>query len=103
MCRWKAVVLTTASRGLRVGTQGTTLGPNTGISDIVIDDLTQDSADATATIENASMDAKFVYWHYRKSPSDGEPEEWSTTSNKSTEGATFPIDLNDLDAGTRYD
>ena len=82
---------------------GTTLGPNTGISDIAFTDITDDSADATATIEHASMDPKFVYWHYRTSPINGEPGSWSNTAEDSTEGATFPIALNSLDAGTRYE
>ena len=82
---------------------GTTLGPNTGVSDIAFTDITDDSADATATIEHASMDPKFVYWHYRTSPINGEPGSWSNTAEDSTEGATFPIALNSLDAGTRYE
>ena len=82
---------------------GTTLGPNTGISDIAFTDITDDSADATATIEHASMDPKFVYWHYRTSPINGEPGSWSNTAEDSTEGATFSIALNSLDAGTRYE
>ena len=82
---------------------GTTLGPNTGISDIAFTDITDDSTDATATIEHASMDPKFVYWHYRTSPINGEPGSWSNTAEDSTEGATFPIALNSLDAGTRYE
>ena len=82
---------------------GTTLGPNTGISDIAFTDITDDSADATATIEHASMDPKFVYWHYRTSPINGEPGSWSNTAEDSTEGATFLIALNSLDAGTRYE
>ena len=91
-----------ASEG-SLGFYGTTLGPNTGISDIAISNVTQRSADATATIENASTDAKFVYWHYRTSPTDGEPGSWSDTAKDSTEGATFPIDINNLNAGTRYE
>ena len=82
---------------------GTTLGPNTGIDEITFTDITQNRARATATIENASSDPKFGYWHYRKSPIDGEPEGWGSRSEKLTEGATFPIELDNLDAGTRYE
>ena len=82
---------------------GTTLGPNTGIDEITFTDITQNRARATTTIENASRDPKFGYWHYRKSPIDGDPEGWGSRSEKLTEGATFPIELDNLDAGTRYE
>ena len=82
---------------------GTTLGPNTGIDEITFTDVTQNRARATATIENASMDPKFGYWHYRESPIDSEPEGWGSRSEKLTEGATFPIELDNLEAGTRYE
>ena len=82
---------------------GTTLGPNTGIDEITFTDITQNRARATATIENASSDPKFGYWHYRESPIDSEPERWGIRSEKLTEGATFPIELDNLEAGTRYE
>ena len=82
---------------------GTTLGPNTGIDEITFTDITQNRARATATIENASRDPKFGYWHYRESSIDSEPEGWGSRSEKLTEGATFPIELDNLDAGTRYE
>ena len=91
-----------ASEG-NVGVSGTTLGPNTGIDDIQFTNITQRSADATATIENASTDAKIVYWHYRTSPTDGEPGRWRSTETVTTVTATADFDLDNLDAGTRYE
>ena len=91
-----------ASEG-NVGVSGTTLGPNTGIDDIQFTNITQRSADATATIENASTDAKIVYWHYRTSPTDGEPGRWKSTETVTTVTATADFDLDNLDAGTRYE
>ena len=91
-----------ASEGA-VGVSGTTLGPNTGISEIVFTDITRSRARATATIENASSDDKIVYWHYRTSPIDGDPGRWSTTETITTKGAAVSIDIDRLDAGTRYE
>ena len=86
-----------------VGTQGTTLGPNTGISGIEISNLTQDSADATATVENASTDDKFVYIRLRTSPEEGEAGYWINQDPMSTKTATATFDLESLSAGTRYE
>ena len=85
------------------GFSGSTLGPNTGISDIVFTNITNDSAKATATIKNASADDKFVYWRYRESPLNGEAGIWLTLDKVSTKTATADKDLGYLDAGTRYE
>ena len=85
------------------GFSGSTLGPNTGISDIVFTNITNDSAKATATVKNASTDDKFVYWRYRESPLDGDPGIWLTLDKVSTKTSTADKDLNYLDAGTRYE
>ena len=85
------------------GFSGSTLGPNTGISDIEFTDITNDSAKATATIKNASADDKFVYWRYRESPLDGDPGIWLTLDKVSTKTSTADKDLGYLDAGTRYE
>ena len=91
-----------ASEG-NVGVSGTTLGRNTGISDIVFTNITNDSAKVTATIKNASTDDKFVYWRYRESPLDGDPGIWLTLDKVSTKTSTADKDLGYLDAGTRYE
>ena len=85
------------------GFSGSTLGPNTGISDIVFTNITNDSAKATATVKNASTDDKFVYWRYRESPLDGDPGIWLTLDKVSTKTSTADKDLGYLDAGTRYE
>ena len=85
------------------GFSGSTLGPNTGISDIVFTNITNDSAKATATVKNASTDDKFVYWRYRESPLDGDPGIWLTLDKVSTKTSTADKDFNYLDAGTRYE
>ena len=85
------------------GFSGSTLGPNTGISEIEFTDITNDSAKATATIKNASTDDKFVYWRYRESPLDGDPGIWLTLDKVSTKTATADKDLSYLEAGTRYE
>ena len=86
-----------------IGFSGTTLGENTGISGIDIDELTQSRATATAAIQNASSDDKIVYWHYRESPPDGDPGQWGRTETITTKGASVKIDIDSLDAGTRYE
>ena len=85
------------------GFSGSTLGPNTGISEIAFTDITNDSAKATATIKNASTDDKFVYWRYRESPLNGDPGIWLTLDKVSTKTATADKDLSYLEAGTRYE
>ena len=85
------------------GFSGSTLGPNTGISDIVFTNITNDSAKATAIVKNASTDDKFVYWRYRESPLDGDPGIWLTLDKVSTKTSTADKDLGYLDAGTRYE
>ena len=85
------------------GFSGSTLGPNTGISEIEFTDITNDSAKATATVKNASTDDKFVYWRYRESPLDGDPGIWLTLDKVSTKTSTADKDLGYLDAGTRYE
>ena len=75
------------------GFSGSTLGPNTGISDIVFTNITNDSAKATATVKNASTDDKFVYWRYRESPLDGDPGIWLTLDKVSTKTSIADKDL----------
>ncbi len=89
-----------------VGLSGTTLGTNTGISEIEITELTDESAKATATIRNASEDDKFVYMRIRTSPEGAAEEDrgrWDEQDKMSTttDEATFNLDR--LDAGTRYE
>ncbi len=89
-----------------VGFSGTTLGPKTGISGIDISDVTQSSADATATIRNASSDDKFVYMRIRTSPEGAEEEDkgfWIDQDSMSTNGSTAKFGLSSLSAGTRYE
>ena len=84
-----------------VGIGGTTLGENTGISGIDISNVMKDSADATATIRNASTDDKIVYMRHRTSPVDAEEEDkgyWSNQDPLTTKGSTANFDLDYLDA-----
>ena len=95
--------------GLRegnVGISGTTLGENTGISDIDISNVTQSRADAMATIRNASSDDKIVYMRVRTSPEGAEEEEkgrWNDQDSMTVKGNTAKFGLSGLDAGTRYE
>ena len=89
-----------------VGISGTTLGENTGISGIDISSVTQSSADATATIENASSDDKLVYMRHRTSPEGAEEDEkgfWFDHDAMSTKTDKAKFGLSSLDAGTRYE
>ena len=89
-----------------IGISGTTLGPNTGISEIAISNVTQSSADATATIENASSDDKIVYMRHRTSPEGAEEDDkgnWVDQDSMTVKGSTAKFGLSDLDAGTRYE
>ena len=89
-----------------VGIGGTTLGENTGISEIAISNVTQSSADATATIQNASSDDKIVFMRVRTSPEGAEEEDkgyWIDQDSITTKGSTARFGLSGLDAGTRYE
>ena len=89
-----------------VGISGTTLGEDTGISGIDISNLTQNSADATAKIRDASEDDKIVYMRTRTSPEGADEEDkgfWIDQDSMTVKGDTAKFGLSSLSAGTRYE
>ena len=89
-----------------VGVSGTTLERATAISAIEFSKVTQSSADAKATISNASNDDKFVYLRYRTSPvgaTEADKGSWNPKDRESTKTDSATFSLSNLDAGTRYE
>ena len=73
--------------------------PDPSVSSVTFNNITQTSADATVSIENAGTSGKTVRLHFRV---DG-ANSWGKAKSENTSGSSATMSLTGLSAGTPYE